>query len=488
MRADSRARRPVNVILYNRGMNEQMPACDCDIAIIGGGAAGVLAAIQLLHRAHTAIRIVLVGSAVSLAEGAAYSTRRAEHLLNVAAGGMSAFPDRPGDFVAFLHGEAASEHAPGPGLAQRYVGRCHYADYLRERLRQAQQDSAATFERLQDRVLGLEKRDDALRLQLARRGELHAARAVLAVGNALRPLPARGAAGLEARHRIEAWDSEALAGIAPESAVCIVGSGLSMVDGAVTLHANGHRGPVHVLSRHGLMPLPHAQGAVADLDVPALLAMPLRQRVRVLRGHARDAAVRGIPWQGVMDALRPHGQALWRSLCPADQRRFLRHAVRYWDVHRHRIAPEVHARLQAMRASGQLRVHRARLDTVFPVGACVQLSARTAQGHALQLDAQQVVNATGVEMRVQAMRNPLLQQLLGLGHAVAGPHGIGVDTDDAGRLLDADGRADPRIQVIGSLRIGRLWESLAIPELREQARDAAAALLADGGAGMGNRE
>lgn len=458
-------------------MNELLQRYECDVAIIGGGAAGTLVAIQLLRRARAAIRLVLVEASPSLVEGVAYSTRREEHLLNVPAGGMSAFPERPGDFVAFLGDVADFRGIPASELARRYVARRHYADYLRERLRQACQDSAATFAVIHDRVLALDKHDEGLRLQLARAGELRAGRAVLAVGNALRPLPARGATALQPRQLLGAWDSEALAGIPAESTVCIVGSGLSMVDAAVTLHARGHRGPVHVVSRHGLMPLPHAQAEAAELDVPPLLAMPLRQRLRTLRGHARAALARGLPWQGVMEALRPHGQALWTSLAPADQRRFLRHAVRYWDVHRHRIAPEVHALLQALRASGQLRVHRARLDTVFPVGACVQLSARTAHGGTLQLDAHQAVNATGVELRAQAMRNPLLQQLLGQGHAVAGPHGIGVDSDPAGRLIDAAGRADPRLWVIGSLRIGRLWESLAIPELREQACAAAAALL-----------
>ncbi|TQC57453.1 pyridine nucleotide-disulfide oxidoreductase, partial [Pantoea dispersa] len=45
-------------------------------------------------------------------------------------------------------------------------------------------------------------------------------------------------------------------------------------------------------------------------------------------------------------------------------------------------------------------------------------------------------------------------------------------------LLDADGHATPRIRVLGSLRIGSLWESLAIPELRVQAQQTAQALLA----------
>ena len=457
-------------------MNDLFSSRDCDLAIVGGGAAGVLVAIQLLRQARAALRIVLLEPAAVLAQGVAYATDRDEHWLNVPAGGMSAFAEQPGDFVAFLRGLPEFADMADPVLAQGYVARRHYAHYLRERLRQAQRESVAQLEVIHDRVLALDKGASGLRLSLSG-GVVQAGGMALAVGNALRPLPARGATSLPAHQSIEAWDSSALANIAADSAVCIVGSGLSMVDAVVTLGARAHHGPLHVISRHGLMPLPHALGDSVELDVPALLAAPLRTRLRMLRTQVRAVTARGLPWQALMEALRPHGQVLWRSLAQADQRRFLRHLVRYWDVHRHRIAPQIHARLAALRASGQLRIHRARLDTVFPVGACVQLSARTATGRVLQLDAHQVINATGVEMRVQAMRNPLLQQLLGMGYAVVGPHGIGVDTDDAGCLLDADGRADPHIHVVGSLRIGRLWESLAIPELREQAQAAALALL-----------
>ncbi|MNN83104.1 hypothetical protein D3C81_2001130 [compost metagenome] len=75
------------------------------------------------------------------------------------------------------------------------------------------------------------------------------------------------------------------------------------------------------------------------------------------------------------------------------------------------------------------------------------------------------------------MRNALLQQLLGSGIARPGPHGMGIDSAADGSLLDADGAVEPRVQVLGSLRIGCLWESLAIPELRAQAAQAATALL-----------
>jgi len=232
-----------------------------------------------------------------------------------------------------------------------------------------------------------------------------------------------------------------------------------------------------VLSRHALLPLPHASGAAADYDPGPLLAMGLRQRMRALRRHAADAARRGIPWQSVMERIRPLGQALWQSLSFDDQRRFLRHVVRYWDVHRHRIAAPVHAQLLELRRQGRLHLHRGRLETAIAEGACVRLGALDPRRQPFQIDAHCVVNATGVEMRAQAMRNPLLQQLLGSGIARPGPHGIGLDSADDGSLLDADGVAEPRIQVVGSLRIGRLWESLAIPELRGQAAQAAARLL-----------
>ncbi len=457
-------------IAYNAAMNTSRDPGVAAIAIVGGGASGVLVALQLLHQATTPLQIVLIEPHPVLGEGVAYSTARPEHLLNVPAARMSALADTPQDFFDYLRMHACCPELDDAQLPQQYVGRRHYAPYLRERLQAARANSPAILRVHTARVQTLQPNAAGALLQLDDGHTVQATAVVLAVGNALRPLPLRGATGLSAAQRVEAWDTEAVAALPQDAAVCIVGSGLSMADTVVTLAAQAHRGAVHVVSRHGLLPLPHAHGAAADFDPQPLLALSLRARMRALRQHARAALAQGLPWQSVMERIRPLSQALWQTLSVADQRRFLRHVVRYWDVHRHRIAAPVHAQLQAMQARRQLQLHRARLDVAFEVGACVRVSAGAASaGHALQLDVQTLVNATGVEMRVQAMRNPLLQQLLGQGIAMAGPHGIGVDTAADGSLLDADGRANPRLRVIGSLRIGSLWESLAVPELREQA-------------------
>jgi uncharacterized NAD(P)/FAD-binding protein YdhS len=45
---------------------------------------------------------------------------------------------------------------------------------------------------------------------------------------------------------------------------------------------------------------------------------------------------------------------LWQRLPQAERQRFLRHLRAYWEVHRHRMAPEIAARIGDLRQSGQL--------------------------------------------------------------------------------------------------------------------------------------
>lgn len=447
-----------------------------DIAIIGGGAAGVLVAIQLLRNARAPLRIAIIEPQAVLAQGVAYATPYAEHVLNVPAQKMSAFDDQPDDFLDFVAGDDAALRAQ---LAPAYLERRCYGDYLRTRLQQAQAASVATLEHLPQTALALQPHADGLSIQLDDGRQLQSAAAVLALGNRPRPLPARGAGALAPGALTGAWDFEAVRAIGQDASLCIVGSGLSMVDAVLTFVATGHRGRIQVLSRHGWWPQPHAHGAPAQFDPTELFALGVRARLRRLRVLAAQAVAAGEPWQSVMDKLRPHGQRLWRSLSEADQRRFLRHLVRLWDVHRHRIAGEVHAKLQGLIDSGQLRVHRGRLDAVMQAGRCVRVSARARDGKTVQFDVDHIINATGVELRIPTMRNALLNQLDGDGHARPGPHGMGIDTDDQGHVLDQHGQAQPRLLALGSLRVGSLWESTAIPELRGQAAQVARALLAD---------
>src|SRR3546814_5960320 len=71
----------------------------------------------------------------------------------------------------------------------------------------------------------------------------------------------------------------------------------------------------------------------------------------------------------VIDALRPVTQSLWQGLPVAEKRRFLRHLRSWWDVHRHRMAPEVAAVVQNAMDRGQLVVRAGRPRAAHPVAA-----------------------------------------------------------------------------------------------------------------------
>ncbi|MBB6600222.1 FAD/NAD(P)-binding protein [Luteimonas sp. MC1825] len=440
-----------------------------DLAIIGGGAAGALVAMHCLAR-DPGMRIAIVEPRAALARGVAYSTTRDEHLLNVTADRMGWHADLQGDFVAWLQavdGEGAAD------VGHDFMPRRRFGDYLAARLADAAASGSVVH--VHEHAVACE---DAGRTVLLASGErLHARACVLATGNASRPLPWPVPAEVAARV-CEAWDLAAIAAIPPDARVAIVGTGLSMVDIVLALRGQQHRGAITALSRHALLPLPHEPTHMAlDVDIDALAMLPLRARMRRLRALAAEAMAGGLPWQGVMQALRPYGVRLWQSLSPADQARFLRHVVRGWDVHRHRIAPQVVDMLDAMRADGQLRVDAARLAAITADGGQVVLHAAAhGAGAARCWQVDHVVNATGIQSRFPVAGDALQASLLAAGLARPGPFGLGVDVDGDGALRDRHGTAGAHLFAIGSLRIGAEWESIAVPDLRLQAARIAARL------------
>lgn len=445
-----------------------------DVAIVGGGASGVLVASHLLRWSSSRRRIAIVESAPDLALGAAYSTPHSEHLLNVVASRMSAFEDRPGDFVRFLVEDGGGDtHAH----EHRFAPRRDYGRYLRTTL----QDQPG-FERLEwirEAATGIDMRADGVDVACADGRRVRADNLVLAIGNSPKRLSALAPERLPGLAQSDAWDYASIAAVSPHEDIAILGTGLSMVDVVVTLAHAGHRGQIHVVSRHGLLPLPHAAYGPHTGGVDALAALGLVARMRMLREWVAEAQSRGQPWQRVMDRLRPHGSLLWQTLDDDDQRRFLRHAVRHWDIHRHRIAPQIHGLISGLLDAGQLQVHAGRLASIEP-GTRANIEIELRKGERISLSVDRLVNATGIETQTARSSHPLVRTLLVSGALAAGRHGIGLATDADGRLVHGDGRIAPNAFTLGSARVGQLWESIAIPELRLQAEGIARAILARG--------
>ncbi len=241
-----------------------------------------------------------------------------------------------------------------------------------------------------------------------------------------------------------------------------------MVDALLTLERQRHRGKIHAVSRHGLLPQAHSDN---HGRAEPLTGVGLRALVRELREGVEEAKRMGRPWQWRMDAARHQAQALWRGLTLTERQRFLRHARAYWDSHRHRIAPEIALQLQAFKQSGRLIIHRGRVGEVRATSDALEISLRQAgSGNSVRtVQVQRVISSLGFELDPRRSDSPLLRNLLRTGVARPGIAGLGLRTDELGRLQSAGGWTWSSLFALGSLRAGELWETTAAYEIQQQA-------------------
>lgn len=177
----------------------------------------------------------------------------------------------------------------------------------------------------------------------------------------------------------------------------------------------------------------------------------------------RAAATATPDWRAVMDGLRSVTQDLWKGWTPEQQRRFLRHAAPFWNVHRHRMAPAVAAEIAALRKTGRLVVQRGRLQALHRQGDGVIASV---QGRLASVA--MVVNCTGFE-RCTVSASPLLSSLAAEGIVASHPIALGIAVDEHSAVPTSEGR----LYAMGPLTAGRHFEITAVPDIRVQARSVA---------------
>jgi uncharacterized NAD(P)/FAD-binding protein YdhS len=266
------------------------------------------------------------------------------------------------------------------------------------------------------------------------------------------------------------WDNTAIEAISPDRPVLILGSGLTMVDVAVSLASRGHRAPLTVLSRHGLLPAVHRLSPpwpefVTGSPPPETVSA----RLALVRAEVRRAARHGTDWRSVIDSLRPYLPDLWRSLPPAEKHRFLRHLRPYWDVHRHRMAPEIAETLDGLLVQKRLKQINGRLiDLERTDGATIATIRPRGSDTPITLTTDLVINATGLASDVRQLPDALIRNLLDRGTVGPDPLAIGLDVTDTCGLLDNTGRPVPGLYALGPLTRGAWWEITAVPELRNQ--------------------
>lgn len=438
------------------------PATDLPVLIVGAGYSGTLLAIHLLR--HGAKVVVVERDAEGLAHGIAFGTRRPEHLLNVRASNMSAYADDPEHFVRWMQFGREDRR-------NRFVPRLVYGRYLREQMVAAMSASPGRLLVRPGEAVSVDRTEAGLVLTLDSGARLVGRALVIAAGNAAPQAP-RPLAALAPPHFCpHPWMDAAVDGLESIDEILLLGSGLTAIDATLSLIGAGFRGRITALSRRGLMPRAHAWIGPQAAPVPC----PTARGVALLRHVRRRAAQVG--WRVAVDELRPHTQALWRAHDVAAQARFLRHLRPWWDVHRHRIAPQVYEQIEALAAEGRFRVLAGRLQAAEAEENRLRFTWRprgAAQPQSMTVG--RVIACTGVDCDITHSDNPLLMQLQAAGWIRPDPHRLGIDVDAAGHVRGADGRADPAILALGPITKGEAWEIIAVPDIRQQVAAMAAHL------------
>lgn len=446
------------------------------IAIIGAGFSGSILAVQLLRRlgrdARADLHIDLIDKR-GFARGLAYSTTSERHLLNVPTGKMSAFPAEPDDFLNWLrsHAELVGDSQIKP---TSFVPRLVYARYLEDLLAQA---SGANPERIATHratAIAVKAIGERQRISFADGKSLDADIVVLAPGNfaPADPAVANPAFYKSSFYRRDPWAEGAVDQIEPAAPVLLIGAALTTVDIAISLIERGHTGIIHAISRHGLLPRRHLEASAAPASVSFELdALPASARamLHAVRARIELESSRGVPWQSVIDALRPITQELWRRAAITERVRFLRHLRPWWDVHRHRVAPEIGARIDAAQATGQLVFHAGRIEGYRIEGSTVRVEYRSRDSGELEsLRVARVINCSGPSSDYRNIDDPLIQSMLQSGIVRTDPSRLGLEVAGDLRLIAADGTANPRLFALGSITKGAYWEIVAVPDLRVQ--------------------
>jgi uncharacterized NAD(P)/FAD-binding protein YdhS len=451
------------------------------VAIVGGGAAGATLVSELLERpVAQPLHLDWYTAGATPGRGVAYSTRSKLHLLNVRAASMGMFASRPTGFLEYMQKRDPSISGTD------FLPRCWYGDYL-------EAETASALRRGKERghdvrIVPYEadaivpENDGVTIFQGESTTQVEAA--VLALGAlAPRPLPGVDAAALASgRYVTMPW--QLIADAKPDIQrhnVLIVGLGLTAVDILLELADKWPNARFTAVSRHGGLPEAHQSSTSLPYEDCAELVETMRDApdIRTWMHLLRESMTHVDDWRSVIDCLRPQTPSLWQVLPQADRARFLRHARWMWERARHRMAPQVARSIEVLEQSGRLRRLRGHMHAVALTENGVQMTLLPKGETAEQkLDADIIIQSTGLETDVRRTEHILLQQLMTNGHIRSDRFGLGIDAAPDGRLLH-DGRTWPRFFAIGSLLRGTLWESTAMPEIRQQARLLADRILAD---------
>jgi len=435
-----------------------------DVVIVGAGFAGIACATALVRR-DPALNIVLLDPAAALPAGLPFAGARPEHLLNVRADQMSLDSAQPLDFCDYL---AVQNGESSDSVREGFAPRAVYCDYVGQAFQAAQRDAVAGSGQIKSMRVQVTKitRLDQKYLIYGRliSGKLSDAEVVVQV-QAAHVILALGAGEYKSviahpRWHVGPWRLTVLPAHTPSDTALIIGSGLTGIDGAQTLHRLGWNGAIKMLSPNARLPAANLECALPIWHLApnfVQLSRTPRLFLQALRLELARAQAAGIDWRAVLNALRPITQQIFAHWTPAQRVSILRRGGSIWGAHRHRMPPSVAALIRTLESSGRLSLIQGRFVDVVARSESllsVQVAGGATNDYAL------VIDARGPNYRAKDW--PLVTALVDAGLLKASLTGFGL-------AVDQDGRVGEQIYTLGVLTYGERLETMAVPEIREQA-------------------
>lgn len=427
------------------------------VVVIGGGFSGTLLALNLLR--YEGASVTLVERRDRAGSGLAYGFADPDHLLNVRAAKMSAYPDQHDHFVSWLR---QREYAADDST---FVPRAIYGRYIGDLLEAALHAHVDRLSVVYGSAREIDMEGADVRVSLEDGSVLTGSQAVLAVGN----LPPHAPPGLpdalsrSERYVADPWAENVAHGLAASDRILILGTGLTMVDTVLRLRSKGFGGAIVAMSRRGLLPHRHDVQSAYD-KITEKPRGPLSVLVRTVRQRAT-----AVEWRNAVDELRPFTQSLWQAANEEERARFLRHLRPWWDIHRHRIAPSVADRIEGEIANGGVQVVAARPLSFSQSQDGVEIAFRPrSSGGERSAAFSRVINCMGPQGDLTRTRDPLLRWLSDRESIRPDAARLGIDVDSQSRVLNAAGVASDRLLAVGPITRGAFWEISAVPDIRMQ--------------------
>ena len=437
------------------------------IAIIGGGLSGSLVTMYLMRLQGAPLNIYLFEKNKSqFNRGVAYSSQLPYQLLNVPVKDMSLFADSPGHFMDWLN------HHGYTYKPEDFAPRDFYGRYITETFATETAKPGHKLTVIPAEVISVSQKGSGYEIIFGSDEVVTADKIVLCTGN----FPPGDVPGLpqsvkEHKNYVNhPWGGFNVNSLSSRENILMVGSGLTMLDLVLSLNHNDHIGKITVISRRGLLPLPHGVSLPyvlsklpeGDLTTGKLLTW-FKQEVKLAEG-------RGKSWRSVTDAIRPHIQQFWNKLSLEEKKRFMRHLRPFWEIHRHKMPVESQSILNRMKQEGRLEIIAGRIKDAEAAGDTIKVTYKSRDSKDLKhVTVNHIINCTGPETEYRKLRSALYQSLVENKLAVPHELSLGLKATTDGFIISENGKVNKDIAVVGPPAKGVLWECTALREIREQA-------------------